>query len=275
MPAKALLSLREALGLERGEVVSLTGAGGKTTLMFSLARELAGEGEGLVVTTTTTKIYEPLPGESEELYLGDEEALLRALHAARGKLRRCTVASKRLPPEGGPPQRPKLQGVPPEFVGRIAACEAVAYTIVEADGARGLPVKAPRMGEPVIPPATTLLIPVVGLDAVGLPITEESVFAPGRVSALLGLPQGSLLQEGDLARLFHHPQGLAKGSPPQARIIPFINKVDTEKLIEKGKRLAYSILEIEDRPIGIVLLGRARARAPVVEVITRDSPHRG
>lgn len=266
--ALGALSLKEALGLRAGEVVSLTGAGGKTTLMFTLARELREGGEGLVVSTTTTKIYEPLPDETEELFLGEEEALLRALDAAAGRLRHCTVASRRLSPaERGPSPRPKLQGVSPGFVGRISAREGVAYTIVEADGARGLPLKAPREGEPEIPPSTTLLIPVVGLDAIGLPISEESVFAPERVSALSGLALGSALTEDAIAKLFHHPQGLAKGSPLGARIIPFINKVDSEKLIEKGRRLAYSILAIKERPIEIVLLGRAKARAPVVEVI--------
>ncbi len=271
METLGVLSLKEALGLVAGEVVSLTGAGGKTTLMFTLARELAKGGEGLVVSTTTAKIYEPSPEETEELFLGEEEALLKALDTAPGRLRHCTLASKRLPPsEGAPSSRPKLQGLSPELVGRIAAKKGVAYTIVEADGARGLPVKAPREWEPLIPPSTTLLIPVVGLDALGLPISEERVFAPDRVSALSGLPLGSRLTEEAVATLFHHPQGLAKGSPPGARIIPFINKVDSEKLIEKGRGLAYSILGIKERPIEIVLLGKARARDPVVEIIHRD-----
>jgi hypothetical protein len=51
-------SLTEALGIEAREMISLVGAGGKTTLMFRLAKELSLSGKRLV-TTTTTKILEP------------------------------------------------------------------------------------------------------------------------------------------------------------------------------------------------------------------------
>ena len=50
--------LIESLDLRAREVISLVGAGGKTTLMFRLAKELVLTGEK-VVTTTTTKILEP------------------------------------------------------------------------------------------------------------------------------------------------------------------------------------------------------------------------
>ena len=45
--------LTGALGLERARLVSLCGAGGKTTLMFALAREWVGAGERVLITTTT------------------------------------------------------------------------------------------------------------------------------------------------------------------------------------------------------------------------------
>ena len=57
------MSLRDGLLLRGGGVVSLVGAGGKTSLMFKLARELSTAGE-TVLTTTTTKIYTPSPQQS-------------------------------------------------------------------------------------------------------------------------------------------------------------------------------------------------------------------
>ncbi|MBW2491457.1 MAG: putative selenium-dependent hydroxylase accessory protein YqeC, partial [Deltaproteobacteria bacterium] len=53
-----MVSLKEGLMLEGGSVVSLVGGGGKTSLMFKLARELSMAGD-TVLTTTTTKIFEP------------------------------------------------------------------------------------------------------------------------------------------------------------------------------------------------------------------------
>ncbi|MCJ7654933.1 MAG: putative selenium-dependent hydroxylase accessory protein YqeC, partial [Dehalococcoidia bacterium] len=57
------MKFKEALDIRPGEVISLVGGGGKTTLMFALARELA-LGSGCVITTTTTKILEPSPSET-------------------------------------------------------------------------------------------------------------------------------------------------------------------------------------------------------------------
>ena len=55
-----MTSLGQALMLGDGGVISLVGAGGKTSLMFKLAHELSKTGEP-VLTTTTTKIFEPGP----------------------------------------------------------------------------------------------------------------------------------------------------------------------------------------------------------------------
>ena len=54
------LSLSEALSLDlhRECIITIVGAGGKTTLMFRLADELAKSGLRVVVTTTV-KIYRP------------------------------------------------------------------------------------------------------------------------------------------------------------------------------------------------------------------------
>ena len=56
--------------LADGGVVSLVGAGGKTSLMFRLARELTKAG-GTVLTTTTTKIFEPTPDQAARVILAE------------------------------------------------------------------------------------------------------------------------------------------------------------------------------------------------------------
>lgn len=47
------MKLHKAFGIARGDVVSLIGAGGKTSTMVALAHELADEGWRVLVTTTT------------------------------------------------------------------------------------------------------------------------------------------------------------------------------------------------------------------------------
>ena len=65
-----MVSLRQGLALGRKGVISLVGAGGKTSLMFRLAHELAASGE-TVLTTTTTKILRPTAEQSKHIVISD------------------------------------------------------------------------------------------------------------------------------------------------------------------------------------------------------------
>src|SRR4030043_310016 len=112
------MTLKEALSIKPGEVVSLVGGGGKTTLMFALARELATGGES-VITTTTTKILEPSPAETPLLIVeADEQLMLSAVLHSLGKYRHITLAREKLPSG-------KLIGISPELVVKLAELEPV------------------------------------------------------------------------------------------------------------------------------------------------------
>jgi probable selenium-dependent hydroxylase accessory protein YqeC len=255
------MKLKEALDIRPGEVVSLVGGGGKTTLMFALARELASGGD-CVVTTTTTKILEPSPSETPLLLLEtDEEELMRLLLANVGEHRHITLASGKL-------ASGKLNGISPEFVVKLARLSQVSYIVVEADGAAHRSLKAPNPTEPVIPFNTSLVIPVVGVDAVGCRLTEKDVFRPEIVSNLLGLPLGEVISPAAIAFLITHHQGIIKGSPERARIVPFINKVDLDKNLSKARDLAGKILAMRHPQIERVVLGQAQSPEPVVGVIS-------
>ncbi len=259
------MTLREALNIGPGEVISLVGGGGKTTLMFALARELASSDNGnCVITTTTTKIFEPLPSESPLLLVERDEAeLTKLLLQNVAKFRHITLASERL-------ASGKLKGTSPGLVVKLAELNQVSHVIVEADGAAHRSLKAPNSTEPVIPENTSLVIPVVGIDAVGCCLSEENVFRPEIVSRLLGLPLGEIISAESIAILVTHHQGIIRGSPNQARIIPFINKVDLDEGLLKGRNLASRILAIKHPGIRHVILGQARLPEPVAEVISRE-----
>ncbi len=258
------MKLKEALGIKPGEVISLVGGGGKTTLMFALAQELASSDES-VITTTTTKIREPSSSETPLLLLeADEEQMVRALLQNVDKYRHITLASERL-------ASGKLNGVSPELIARLAELNQASYIIVESDGSAGRSLKAPNTTEPVIPDNTSLIIPVVGIDAVGCRLTEEDVFRPEIVSQLLKLPLGEVISAEAIAFLITHPQGLIKGNPAQARIVPFINKVDLDKGLSKGRDLAGKILAMRHPRIEQVILGQVQLPEPVIEVISRGN----
>ena len=86
---------------------------------------------------------------------------------------------------------------------------------MEADGSKMRPVKAPAEHEPVLPSATTLLAPVIGLDAIGVPVAPRWVHRPEYVRAVLGLDADELIRltPAQAARLLVAPTGGAKACP--------------------------------------------------------------
>ena len=253
---------KEAFDIGHGEVISLVGGGGKTTLMFALARELASTG-GLVITTTTTRIFEPSSSETGLLLVEtDEEKMVRLLLQNLDKYRHITLAGERI-------ASGKLNGISPELVVKLAGLDQVSCIIVEADGAAQRSLKAPNAAEPVVPYNTSLVIPIVGIDVVDCHLTEKNVFRAEIVSGLLGLSLGEVMSSESIAFLMTHHQGGVKGSPTHARIVPFINKMDLDKGLAKGRDLATEIMEMAHPRINHVVLGQAQSPDPVIEVVSR------
>ena len=265
MPIKKVKSLRDALEIHPKEVISLVGAGGKTTLMFALARELTQKGKA-VITSTTTKIFPPSPSETACVFVSrDEDEVVDFILKNAGTKGCITIGSGLLADSR------KLKGVSPFLVSRVIGLNPVDYVIIEADGASQRPLKAPNPEyEPVIPSCTTLVIPVVGIDALGSQLSEERVFRSEIASRLTGVPLGEVVTADTIARLILHPSGLATGSPAEARIIPFINKMDLSPDRSAARNLAHEILDAKHPRIDRVVLGQARLHPPVAEVIYRE-----
>jgi probable selenium-dependent hydroxylase accessory protein YqeC len=253
-------SLTEALGIEAREMISLVGAGGKTTLMFRLAKELSLSGKRLV-TTTTTKILEPAPGETGSLFVdSDGERIKDFLRGHLGQYHHITIARERL--ESG-----KLRGISPNLVDELWLSKGFDAVIIEADGAAGRPVKAPREHEPVIPASTTLVVAVLGVDGLEMKLSEENAFQPERVSKITGVPMGGRLTDEAMAILVIHPEGIFKGAPSSARVVVFLNKVDIPNGVAKAKSIAYKILDKNHRQIERIVLGQLKSEPPVARVI--------
>src|SRR6266516_6844029 len=99
--------LCDLIDLPAHPLITIVGAGGKTTTMYSLASELAYRGKR-VITTTTTQIFYPEPGETDTLIVAaDTPILLQEIRATWQKYRRLTVARAVL-------RTDKLAGLQPE-----------------------------------------------------------------------------------------------------------------------------------------------------------------
>jgi probable selenium-dependent hydroxylase accessory protein YqeC len=256
------MNISQAFNIENNEVISLVGSGGKTTLMFTIARELGSAGNK-VITTTTTKIASCEPeqyGSPLMILKQDEERTVKPILDQLNKHRQITIAAGELP------EARKLKGLKPETIDRLAEVKA-GTIIIEADGASRKPLKAPNDTEPVIPRSTTLLIPVIGLDALNRPLTAENVFRAEIAADLLGISPGEKMNEILIARLLTHARGITKGTPETARIIPFINKCDLPDGSENGRKLAREIIALGYPRIKKVVLGQLKTPGPFLEII--------
>jgi molybdenum cofactor cytidylyltransferase len=253
--------ISRGLRMQRHDVVSLVGGGGKTTLMFRLAVELAQSG-GRVVTTMTTRIFAgQMALAPAHLIWQDQAPLFEPLHELLTTFGHVLLAG------GVAVEQDKVSGLPTELVNRIAADPIVDFVIVEADGSRRLPLKAPADHEPVIPDGTTIVVPVVGMEVLGLPLTPENVHRPLLVAALARALPGDPVTAELIATVLAHPQGGAKGAPPGARLVPFLNKVEDAPTLAAA-RVTARLLLAHPR-VDSVLIGSAASSNPVREVWSR------
>ena len=199
-------SLLHSLNLKDGGVISLVGAGGKTSLMFRLAHELSRQGAP-VLSTTTTKIYTPGRKQSPIVMISRSAETLTAKFS--GILKQYSHIS------GGRqliPFQNKLKGFRPETIDAIWRSGAFRWIIVEADGAAGKPLKAPAAHEPVIPQSSKWVIGVVGLEAAGKALTERWAFRPQLVSKITGVAKGAAITETVIAEMLLNKNGIMKGA---------------------------------------------------------------
>jgi molybdenum cofactor cytidylyltransferase len=249
------IALRRALRLEGQEVVAFVGAGGKTSAMFRLAAEIAAAG-GRVVTTTTTRIFAAqlalAPAHFESGRATDGE--LSAALEQHGHI----LVTGPVDAEAG-----KATAAPLELIGRLLGLPGRPVVLIEADGARMRPFKAPAEHEPVVPPQTTLLAPVVGADIFGQPLDDTRVHRASRAAELAGVPLGAPVTPEIVARVLASPLGGLKNLPDGARVIPLINKIEDPAALEAARETAQRLLSYPR--IHSVVLGALRMEPPVRE----------
>ena len=129
--------------------------------MYVLAGELAARGTVICATTTRIRPPEHLP-----VLTGAGPAEISAALAERG----CVCAGE--PAEHGKLAAPALP------VAQLA--QLADYVLIEADGSKGLPVKAHLPHEPVIPPEARRTILLAGASAFFRPAGEGGGAAGGR-----------------------------------------------------------------------------------------------
>jgi probable selenium-dependent hydroxylase accessory protein YqeC len=253
-----MTSLYRGLALGKNGVISLVGAGGKTSLMFRLAHEFSASGD-TVLTTTTTKIHPP-SGQSKCLIVSGSPSDI--LNRARKLLKHTlhiSAAARHVPAHG------KLIGFPPETIEIFLNSNLFRWIIVEADGAAGRPLKAPAPHEPVVPDCSNWVIGIVGLSALGRPLDEHTVFRPELVSKITGLAEGKEIMGKTICDLLLHRQGIFQGTPMGAKKVAFLNQADIDQKAQAGRSIIQYLIKRKTTEISRVVLGCTSLEPPVLE----------
>lgn len=181
------------LALPEHAIISVAGAGGKTSLIFAWAKELASEGRRVAVTTTT--------------------------HMSRQEHEVFTEGG--IVMEVSPdPDRPEKVKAPSEEAMELLY-ESFDAVLIEADGSRRMPLKWPAPHEPVIPDRTDITVYVCGLSALGRPLSEVMYRAEHLPEAM----NREAADEALVAAVAASPDGGLKGARGEFRV--FMNQADT------------------------------------------------
>jgi probable selenium-dependent hydroxylase accessory protein YqeC len=249
MPASGPHEILDAFDLGRRRSVYLIGGGGKTTLMFALAHELKNQGRS-VITTTSTKICFPSPAESSRVLtspdLGD---LIGRVSTDLETHRHVTLAAARLKDD-------KLSSLTVNQLDRLADVAIADHLLVEADGSAGRSIKAHAPHEPVVSKRANLVIAVIGVDCLGLPMTDEHVHRAELFRARLGRSSADCVTANDVAAFFFHEKGYLAKVAKSSDVMVFLSKVHTSAQRAAAAELAQILLRHDrDHRLGRVVAG--------------------
>ncbi len=217
----------------KGQVVSIIGGGGKTSLMQKIAEELLDENLDVILTTTTR--IEPL--ESVCLVLQkDNPNFIAEIKALLMEMSIAMVASDYYK-EGE-----RLIGIDKIFVHKLK--ELADVVLVEADGSRQKGLKAHKKDEPVIPTNSDSVIMVCAADVVGAALNDDSVHRAALFSEKWSIPFNTALTPGIISQELISLNGYRKNIPQGASISILVNKSDLN--FEGGKSLVENLVRYGD-----------------------------
>lgn len=203
--------------------------------MKRVAAHLEAMGVRARLTTTTKVAVEEFAGYPVTVVSGPED-LERALSDS---------APTRLIVGTGTADRGRYRGLHPALIEAVRVA-ADSVLLVEGDGSRQLPMKAPEPHEPVIPSNTSTVFAVMGASAFDEPMDERHCYNFQKALALVGRT-GSFFEPGEIAGLAGDPEGCFKGVKAGMGFRLLVNQGD----LEEKRTTAAEALRLARQRFGI------------------------
>jgi probable selenium-dependent hydroxylase accessory protein YqeC len=212
-------SFLNALKISRGDIISICGAGGKTTLLYKLAVEAKSYGYTVLVTTTT-KLFMPEDFRYDAIDLSGKVHFEPA--PQRPGIYFCGT---------GKPNDLKITGI--STVALQLSKEQFDLILIEADGAAQKRLKGWKTTEPVIHESTTKTIGIVDIQSLNQTISNRLVHHLELFCQITDSQPGATLTSDHLIRMISHKNGLFQHARGEQLL--FINKVESEQQLAQAR----------------------------------------
>lgn len=248
-------NLNKVLKINKGDVVTLVGAGGKTSILKILAEEIA---ENVIITATTH--IQSLPNFAENKIMSENygqisENIVKIRKESNNKIFITLKIVKEL--EKG---RKKLKGIRPDWVDSLHNNFENEIFMVEGDGAAMKSIKAPAAYEPVVPKSTSKLIVIMGLKELGKEINRKNSH---RISEIKKLTSSSIIDKELIIKILSSKKayGFYKDRTDDYFVIlNQVNSCDFESALDIGERLIES-------GIKKVILADTKNNNPIIKIL--------
>ena len=244
-PGQAILP---GLVNHHNRVVTLIGGGGKTSLMYLWAGCLQAAGCS-AITSTTTKLS-ATEREGVDLICTDTLDKARLLLSPANNSKCIRTIHGGVSPDTG-----KVTGLPSEWIDALSKEFPQTIFLVEGDGSAERSLKGHLPHEPVIPDSTTLLVPVIGLDAIGKPVSEAFVHRADVFCRIAGAIPDQIITPAAVANVLFNHSGYLSKARRRTTILPFLNKAETSGGWKTGCELAQKLLVANYPGLDRVLIG--------------------
>jgi molybdenum cofactor cytidylyltransferase len=248
------MKLQQAFGVTRGDVIAFIGAGGKTSALIGLGYELMEAGWRVLATTTTAIEKEKLVLMPYALYYDAQPETISAALSEYGFVFLYDII-----------RGDNVYGPSIECTKQILDTVDSDVLLIEADGASGMPFKAPYSNEPVIPREASLVIPIASLGALGQPLDDEHIYNPQAMIDKYGFNPGSHVRSPWIAQVLRDEELGLRGIPDKARVVAFINQTPNDGYL-RGRARLIARLALQSSRFDGIALGSIRAADPVLEV---------
>lgn len=224
------LTLARALRIPNRPCIAFTGAGGKTTAMFQLARQL----QPPVIVTATTHLGAWQTEFADQHIIAVSPAELEKLeHGLKGIILIT-----------GEFDTDRIRPISESSLARLHQfCEANSIPLlIEADGSRQRPLKAWAEHEPPIPGFVGQVVQVAGLSALGKPMSDELIHRAGIYKEMSGLKEGEIITPDAVIRVLTDNEAGLKNVPAKARRVVLLNQADLPELQSVAHGMSHVLL---------------------------------